>query len=270
MQPWLAAHALGEAGDDAAAQAHLAACPHCRRDLGEYRRVAGLLPYAAPDAAPAPELRDRVVAAVAREAGAPETGSGPLKPRPVVRRPFFSRASWAALAFAALAVALLGWNLALRAQVAEQAGEIAFHRQGWRTTIELLNDSSVRWYVVSGGGAIGHLWATPVSQDACFVAEGLPSIDEGQVLQVWAARAGKSVSVGTFEPHEGSGWVMLWADAPIAAYESIFVTIEPSGGSAAPSGPPVMSGSLAAAVAPSLADRQELLRLLVNGAHGNA
>jgi anti-sigma factor RsiW len=44
IQPWLAAYALGDAEEGAAARAHLATCPRCQHDLQEYRLVAGLLP----------------------------------------------------------------------------------------------------------------------------------------------------------------------------------------------------------------------------------
>jgi anti-sigma-K factor RskA len=273
MQPWLAAHALGEADDDVAARQHLAACARCLADLREYRGVAGLLPYSAAEAALAPDLRRRLVAAVEREARAAEPAPLPTRQelaRPAPRRTLFSRSGWAAFAFAALAVAMLAWNLSLRSQISAQGEEIAFHRQSWQETIGLLNDSSVKWYAVGGGPANGHLWATPNSQDACLVAQGLPPLADDQVLQVWVVRAGQQASAGTFDAHDGAGWALLKADDPVASYDSIFVTVEPRGGSAAPSGPPVMSGSFAAAAAPSLADRQEVLRLLRDGVQGNA
>src|SRR5690349_9682539 len=65
IQPWLAACALGERADDPAARAHLAGCPKCQSDLREYRAVAGVLPYTAPELAPSAALRDRVIGAVA-------------------------------------------------------------------------------------------------------------------------------------------------------------------------------------------------------------
>jgi hypothetical protein len=269
IQPWLAAHALGEADADAEQQAHLAACPRCRSDLREYRLIAGLLPYDAPDAAPAPDLRDRLVAAVAREAGTatPEAATRPPKPASARaaprRRSIFSPAGWAAAGFAALAVALLAWNLSLRARIDEQAALIAFHRQTWQVMTPLLNDPSLRWYALAGDRASGRLWSTPQGETACLVAQGLPQLAEGQVLQVWLMRGGERTSGGTFQSRDGNGWVLVSGGAPLASYDSVAVTIEPSGGSAAPSGPPVIGGSLAVAGAPGSADRQELLRLLV-------
>ena len=270
MQPWLAAHALGEAEDDPAARAHLAACPRCQGDLAEYRRVAGALCFAAPAATPAPELRDRIVDAVARESGEVPVVARPRSPRSAARRRWapLTRPAWAAFAFAALAVALLAWNIALQRQVSAQASEIAFHRQSWKTMVALLNDSSVKWYALAGSGASGHVWATPAGQDVCFVAQGLPAQAEGQVLQIWLVNGNQLASGGTFVSRDGGAWVLFKTDEPLSGYQSAFVTVEPAGGSPAPTGPRVMNGSLAAAAAPGLAERQQVLRLLSDGADG--
>src|SRR5689334_7753768 len=68
IQPWLAAYALGDAEEGAAAaRAHLALCPRCQHNLREYRLVAGILPFSAPEAMPQPELREQVIAAVRQQ-----------------------------------------------------------------------------------------------------------------------------------------------------------------------------------------------------------
>jgi anti-sigma-K factor RskA len=268
MQPWLAAYAMGEADDDPAPRAHLAACPRCQGDLAEYRLVAEVLPYSATDAVPVPELRDRVVAAVARQAGedvptpASASGTSERAPARAAPRQRFSFSSWAALVFAGLAVALLAWNLSLRAEINDQSEEITYHRQSWQTVIALLNDSSVRWYALAGGQSSAHAWATPQGQDVCFVAQALPEIGENQVLQVWVVAGGRQTSIGTFEQRNSNAWVLFKTNQPLASYDEIFVTVEPNGGSEQPSGPHVLSGSLVTAAAPSLTDREDLLRLV--------
>src|SRR4051812_39238575 len=78
IQPWLAAYALGDAEEGAApARAHLAVCPRCQHDLREYRLVAGMLPFSVPEAAPKPELREQVIAAVKRELAESQATSMP-------------------------------------------------------------------------------------------------------------------------------------------------------------------------------------------------
>lgn len=264
MQPWLAAYALGEAEDDAAASAHLKACSRCQVDMREYRRVASVLPFAAPVAVPAPDLRDRIVDAVAREAReAPAVAREPRPARATSPRPrLFARPAWPTLAFAALSAVLLVWSLTLRGQVNSQAQEIAFHRRSWQTMIAMLNDSSVQWYALAGAQSSGHVWVAPQGRDVCFVAQQLPAVAQGQVLQIWVGRPGHAVSGGTFVPRDGAAWVLFQTDEPLASYGTAFVTVEPSGGSAAPTGPRVLTGSLAVAGVPSLAERKEVLRWL--------
>jgi hypothetical protein len=273
IQPWLSAYALGEADDEAAAQAHLAACPQCQRDLQQYRLVAGMLPYSAPEIAPPPQLRAQVIAAVEQAAAvsAPARAAAPAKMRPLAppaqsRR---SRSFWAALTFAAMSLALLAWNVSLRRELDQQQAQVALSRQGWQTMIALLNDSSLRWYALgapaAGAGqtaAQGHFWTVPQGQVACLVAQGLPDLPEGQIYQVWLVHDGAEISAATFEAHDGGAWTLVRTDEPLAQYSGVFVTVEPAGGSSWPAGPRVISGDLAVAQTPTSADRQELMSLL--------
>lgn len=268
LQPWLAAYALGEAEAAPAALGHLAVCPSCRSNLREYRAVAGLLPYAQPEQEPAPELRERLLLAVAREArpasqAAPAALPTARRGWSALRRPLLSRAGWAAASFAVLAALLLGWNIQLRGQLSQQASQISANRQSWQTMIALLNDESLHWYNIGSGSARGHFWATAQGSVACLVAEELPALPPGQVFQVWLAGPGEQRSGGMFEGRGGNAWLLVEVGEPLANYTTVFVTIEPAGGSPAPSGPRVLDGGLTAtaAVVPAAADRLQLLRL---------
>jgi hypothetical protein len=254
IQPQLAAYALGEAEAQTELLDHLAVCPACQRDLRAYMQVAQVLPYTAPDATPPSELRERIVAAVA-EANAPDkrSSAGDPDPRPAHqtsdrtpaarwRWPVF-RPAWV-LALATI-VALLGWNITLQRQLSAQAAQIRNSREGWQTMTALLNDPNIHWYALSGAGASGHFWATPSGQVGCLVVQNLPPLAEGQVYQVWLTHGSERVDGGTFEGRNGSGWVLVRVDEQLADYDTVGVTIEPRGGSAAPSGPPILKGSLA-------------------------
>ncbi len=275
IQPWLAAYALGDAEEVAAAQAHLAVCPRCQHDLREYRLVAGILPFSAPEAMPQPALREQVIAAVKREAA--ESMSAPA-PRPAqfatptaaALRPGGRRSFWAALAFAVLALALLGWNISLRRELDRQTALVALSRQNWQTMIVLLDDTALAKYAVAADSAPaagqypahGHFWGSPQAQVACLVVQDLPDLQPDQVYQVWMVRGTELASGGTFEVHNGQAWTFVRSDEPIEGYSEMFVTIEPTGGSVAPGGPRVMSSTLSGVTTASLADRQELLGLL--------
>ena len=269
MQPWLAAQALGDAADNPAERAHLAVCPKCQLDLRQYRSVAGLLPLSVAEVAPPDGLRDRVIGAVVAAAGqpapaparAPALALAPARARP--RWPAFSRAVWSAVAFALLSIALLFWNVNLQRQVTAQAKILAASGQGWQSVIVLLNDSSLRWYGISGDQANGRVWTTPQSVEACLIAQRLPALPSGQVYQVWLARdGGQQVSAGTFEAREGNAWVIVKLGEPVLSYSSVFVTVEPAGGSDWPTGGPVLNGKLSSGTTAGADDRLELMRLL--------
>src|SRR5262245_45866463 len=268
VQPWLAAYALGEADDDPAARAHLMTCRKCQSDLRQYRSVAGLLPYAAAEATPPAELRERVISAIAAAAEQPVVAPAPSHQAVLswlrARQPIASRTGWAAVAFALLALVLLFWNVALLRQIDQQGSQLAASRQGWQAMIVLLNDESLQWYTLSGEQAVGHFWATQQGDQACLVARRLPTLAERQVYQVWLARDGEQVSGGTFEARNGDAWIIIRAQEPIASYASVFVTIEPHGGSALPTGRRILNGTLTGGTTASAADRLALARLFHN------
>lgn len=237
LQPRLAAHALGETPIDAEASAHLAVCPQCQEQFQAYSRIARALPYSAPLIAPPADLRQRVLDAA--------TGAAPRsveRARP--RRRW--RWRWAPLAFAAaLVIGLLGWNMALRAQIETQNQRLIASRDGWDAVTRILNDPAVEVYALSGDSGSGHVWFTPNGTDACVVIEGLP--DPGNsVYQIWLTQNGTRISGGTFRPQHGSAWVIVEAPQPVSSYTLMGVTIEPEGGSPQPTSPPVLRGTLSA------------------------
>jgi anti-sigma-K factor RskA len=273
LQPQIAAYALGETEAAAPLLEHLAACPACQRSLRAYVQVARMLPYDAPDVAPPPDLRARILTAVEGSAAAsPATAPTPLsapeshdkvraddQPRRWRWLPSF-RPTFG-LAVAAF-VALLIWNVTLQRQLDTQAAQITAGRANWQTMIVLLNDSSVRWYAVAGDRANGHFWAAPQGQVACLVVQGLPTLRDDQVYQVWLVHSGEHSSGGVFEARDGNGWVLIRSNEPLSNYEFVGVTIEPRGGSAAPTSAPVLQGPIAKAHTPTIADRQHMLRLI--------
>jgi anti-sigma-K factor RskA len=274
LQPQLAAYALGEAEAGDALLEHLAICPACQRDLRAYIQIARMLPHDAVDVAPPPELRARILAAV-EESAPPAAGKSA---QPVVAQPR-SSAGWnmppgpeqgrrlpvlrPAFAFmAAVLIALLGWNVSLQSQLSTQRVQIATARENWQTMIVLLNDPAVHWYAVAGDTARGHFWVAPQSAVGCLVAQELPALAAEQVYQVWLVHSGDHTSAGTFEARNGNGWILVHADEPLANYDTLGVTIEPRGGSYAPTSSPILLGSIVAAQTPTASDRQQTLRMV--------
>ncbi len=243
LQPRLAAYALGEVQPDADLAAHLAQCATCPEDVRRYRQVARVLPYAAPDVAPPPELRARILAAAAGD-GAVSTA---LAKQPPMRRRATTRRSWLLWGVAcAVVLALLGWNLSLRSQLQTYSAQAARNRDNWQTMTTLLNDPTVRSLALTGDSAQGHIWVAQDGEVACLVVQGLPQPGNDMVFQVWLRNGNQPVGVATFEARSGSAWTFIRAEQSIAEFDAIGVTIEPRGGSPAPTGQRVLFGTLEA------------------------
>lgn len=239
----IAAYALGEADPAtvARAEALLASDQRFRSMLDSYRTVAETLPLAAPAATPAPDLRARLLARVEAEA------SG--KPAPKPQRPQTARRGWSwrwvALACNfALILGLAGWNISLQQQ---QQTEAARFQRTWNTMVSAMSAPGVRQYQLAGnsGTSAAFLFA-PEQRLGCLVASNLPALPADQVYQVWLEQNGQVRAVGTFRPNaSGNGWLVIENTVPIDDFSSVRVTVAPAGGSSAPEGKPVISGSIA-------------------------
>ena len=240
IEPLLAAYALGERdeGARAAIEAHLAACPACRRTMAAYRQVAGALPLGVAEAAPAPGLRARVV-----EAGGAAAGGPPRVAPPVGRGARqWQRAAWAAVALAL--AALLAWNLGLQRELAREraardeqsAAVAALLASGRLERLPLTADSP---------GPTGELVLDPAGRAAALSVAAMPPLPPGMVYQLWLVRGDQRVSGGTFTVDErGAATLLVAAPEPLTAYQAVGVTVEPAGGSPGPTSPRVIGGAL--------------------------
>lgn len=246
FQPQIAAYALGEQDLASDVLAHLDRCPSCQSDLDEYARVAHLLPYSAPLVTPPPELRTRVIAAVEQNVSLQTKQPERRRTAPPPQAPYRPAPRLPAFAFAAVAVVallgLLGWNISLQRQVDTLASQVSTSRENWRTMTALLNSSDLRWYSLASGPVTGHFWLSPTNPAGCLVVEGMPALGPDQVYQVWLIRDGTPRNGGTFNARDGSGWVLVRPDQPLTTFTGISITVEPPGGSPAPTGPEVLGG----------------------------
>jgi anti-sigma-K factor RskA len=229
------AHAIGATDPEerAVVDVHLKACAECRALLDEYRGLDADLLFAAP-LAPASarlteDLRKRLKAEQAR--------SRRLSLE-FLRRPAF------ALAVAALALLVLT-NVYWASRVGwleRQANQLAALAQAPGITLKA-SSSSARDY--DAGNANGVVYAQPGSTVALLCVYALPRAGPGKTYQAWLVRDGQRVSAGTFEVNQdGYGVLLINAGKPLSDYQQLGITVEPAGGSLAPTTPRVMGGEL--------------------------
>ena len=230
-EPWRArfddlkeAYALGalSAGERREFEGYLAAHPELQAEADHLGSIAGLLALAPQEYEPSPELRHNVFAGIEASGGVFPRDS--LRRSPPLRRGPFGSGGLAAAAVAAVAilalVGLFAWNSSLRDANEDLRGELEN-----RQTYQLQGSGpaeSVQGEVVTVGEGRGVL-----------VAENLPPTPEGEVYQTWLMHGDVPEPAGLFEPGDG-GDAAAPIEGSIDEADAVAVTVEPSGGSPAP------------------------------------
>lgn len=213
---------------------HLPTCNSCPDAVIGFRATAGQLPLAVDAQAPSPELRSRILAAVAEEARAERQQRAPVAPTPLpLRRRTPQLYALAAVLLLALGLGQLAWNLTLQRNLQQTRAELS-QVQGDR--------ASTRWQLVSaqpGQTITGELVYLRDRRQAVLVVNGLPALQPNQVYEVWLLNEGSPPVPQT---------VFLTPTTAIQAdldrYQKIAITIEPGPrGSAAPTSPVLAVGS---------------------------
>jgi anti-sigma-K factor RskA len=196
-------------------------------EVGRLRRTLGALPFAT-ETEPPPGLRERIVAAAEAQGRRPARARGP-------RRIVWSRFAAAAAAALALAFGLDSYRV---------RRELTLQRELAAT---LLEPNVVQSFALAGlgraGGAYGTVALDMDAKKGAVVLKGLPALAAGQVYRLWAKVGDKDVPCGDFGVRP-DGQVLAQFVVPVESYTAplgrLFVTVEPSGQGAAPSGPTVM------------------------------
>jgi anti-sigma-K factor RskA len=226
--------------------AHLVLCPACRQRLNDYAAVGRLLPFAAPEAMPSAALRGRILAAAEATRA------------PAAARPPQQRAGWlgwqklARPAFALALVALIALGAFQQSQIIQLQTRVAQQQAQQQANLGLViaafgNDDSIELMLAGSPAASeadGRIFVSPSAPAAAIYARRLPQIPPGQEYQAWFVSDGQVISAGRFSANsEGRAWRPLRPAAPLGSVERVFVTAEPTGGSAQPTGPEYLSGT---------------------------
>jgi anti-sigma-K factor RskA len=213
-----ALYALSSADEERVAL-HVAECDRCRRRLREAEALAASLAYGVPAAEPPPDLRERVLASVEPVVEAAPARTADARPGPSRQRR--ARSWWpraAAVAVPALAAAVVGlaiWNVSLQGDLSGLHSQL-FH--GTAGNLRGVGNVVVR----SDGNATLYASIRPAPA--------------GKTYEAWVIRGKVALPAGLFQ---GGGTVNLKLTRDARPGDVIAVTIEPAGGTKAPTTTPI-------------------------------
>jgi anti-sigma-K factor RskA len=218
----LPAYALGSLDTDDAAQVrgHIARCRACREELAAYAEVTGRLALTVPEQDPPPWLESRIMEKVlSRQRGM----SGAFR----VRHP-----ALAAIA-AVLIIALGTGNILLLARPFRAKTQVT-----GLITVALAGTPEAR-------DAYGTIVLDLDDNRGVLAVRGLAPLSAERQYQLWLIRDGERASGGVFAvTADGYGSMQISVPAGFTGFTRFGISIEPAGGSLAPTGPRVMSGTI--------------------------
>ena len=224
---------------------HLRACPVCRGLLGEFQTVVNILPVALDVTPTRSELKDLILAEAMADFESEFTGS---LVELLKAEPKFGWRDWItprilALsgAIAAVIVALVVWNINLQFRLDDQKDvnsdqAILVDAIADPSSITLLPGTD------KASGANGTLLLTAPEGDALLFVRDMPAIPPHREFQVWSIIDSRAASIGVFKPLRAPDRVVAFA-FDFSESDAIGVSIEPIGGSAAPTGDIVLLGT---------------------------
>jgi anti-sigma-K factor RskA len=230
-----AAYALDALVDDerAAFEAHLSTCDTCRHDVAEFGATAARMADGVATSPPS-HLRDRVLGAVATTRQDPPAVPAPDPSAAVSslaehRRRRFSMATLLATAAAVALFAVGAVVIMAQRGGGPDVGDVIAAPDAVVSTLE------------GSPGSVRLVWS-PERDQVALIADGIAAPGPGFVYELWAIAAGTPIPSGLFVPDDGTiREVIDIADVDPAAWG---VTIEPAGGSPAPTGEILYYGEL--------------------------
>ncbi|MGH7683517.1 MAG: anti-sigma factor [Vulcanimicrobiaceae bacterium] len=218
----VAAYALGVVRPEEAriVSAHLAVCPECRREYNALRPAANAIGLAAEDTTIGAGLRDRmkqrIFQTIARQSSRPVSS----------RRPLVIAAALALAAAVALAI--------IDVDNAQRLNQARMQLEQDRRVVAVLGTAHAQSFVVPHGEIL------KADDRIYIVMRSIPPLTNGRVYQAWTLAPGaKKVSPSmTFVPNQ-QGFVVISLPESGTNVAAVAVSVEPRGGSRAPTTKPI-------------------------------
>jgi anti-sigma-K factor RskA len=273
---WAALYAVGalDGEEQTRFETHLAAgCKTCSNTLYDLSAVAAALPQTLPNAPLRPQIREQLMARVRADTVLPVTAASrtpALREVPLQTKRAYSWAwrdllPWAGgLAVAGLA-GIAVWSLhdahvqlgdqraaitQIEAKKTQLAAELQRREQELaqeRLLTALISSTDTRVASMFGTEpdamkAEGWIVWSPSKERGFIVVHFLPELPAGKEYQLWAVAGQEALPAGAFTV-DSIGHNALMVQVEVAQPERFEITVEPTGGVGAPSGPVMMRGS---------------------------
>jgi anti-sigma-K factor RskA len=242
----LALYAVGALppSEQAGLEKHLTECADCRRDLEKLRGDSALLAMSVLAETPPARARQRLMSAIATESRAAHATT--------------ARASWmwipslAAVALALLAVVLWRQDTNLRRQMANLEENYSQQQEQLRSANEVLatlTDPAAARFTLSAANTAPRPQGKAIYArnrgSLIFLASNMPALPPQKAYELWLIPAsGAPIPAGIFKPDANGGATVINPPLPGNVEAKTFaITVEPEGGSSAPTSQPIMVGT---------------------------
>jgi anti-sigma-K factor RskA len=238
-----ALHALAP-DEEAAVEEYLALHPDAMREVTLLKEAAAMLPYSVPPITPSPQLRTRLMADVYQEALAdmeqrPHTAEPVSLDRARARRQRGIIWPFAAVILLVLTIGFGGWAATLNRDLTGKDRVIATQS----SAIAAAGTAKPIAATTPNAPTRGELLRLASDQSAVLTISGLPPLASGKVYEVWFVAGNTPVAAGLFSPNADGSWSGL-VRGDVTNAQAIAISVEPSGGSSAPTGAIVAKGTL--------------------------
>ncbi|THA50600.1 anti-sigma factor [Streptomyces sp. A1136] len=231
-----AAYALDalDPADRKAFTAHLAGCAACRREVAEFQATTARM-AAATARTPPPALKPQVMAAIetVRQLPPRVTPTASVNWRGVLRRHAGTIAVAAGLTAAATFAGVAAWQHQENVEAGRRATQSEQRLDEMNSVLSSPDARTV--HARAGNGAATSVVSSRRLDKTVFTAAGLPAPGTGKTYQLWLDHNGTMRPAGLL-PHDGA--VLLTGDT--AGARAVGLTLEPAGGSARPTTPPLV------------------------------
>lgn len=248
LRQLLPAYVIGATTPEEAEQVErlLPLCPELANDYKLYAALTEGLTARVDVVEPPTHLRQSFLDRVAAEERAKDI---PQQKPPLTLTPIDSRSRVAWGAVAAVVVLLLAANAysLLRVNAVEQ--ELQSLEDEKRTVITLLNAERLQRISLqstTNTETLARVFWNPETLNGTFYTDRFPTLDEAHTYQVWLIQGDEPISVGTFDVDDtGEGLLTFTPGADLQSFAAIAISVEPTGGSPAPTTDPMALGEIA-------------------------